>query len=169
MAEPASRTSNILARLWLRRWNLRPETMEGDPDPAVRLQEGDATVVIGDDALFWEEETEERIDLGGAWTEWTGLPFVFALWAGPGAGDPSLARALQECHRRNAARLDGLARLAAPHDSERQGRVETYLGRCIRYRLGAREEKGLHRFLEMAAEAGLLRAAGDCVSHVDAR
>ncbi|MCG8563755.1 MAG: menaquinone biosynthesis protein [Desulfobacterales bacterium] len=45
--------------------------------------EVDAVVVIGDDALTqpWETRFPHRIDLGQAWLEMTGLPFVFAVWA----------------------------------------------------------------------------------------
>src|SRR5262249_16758585 len=80
--DPASRTSNQLARLWLRHRGRTPDVLPGPPRLAERLELGDATVAIGDEALFWPATEAISIDLGGAWTEWTGLPFVFAVWAG---------------------------------------------------------------------------------------
>ncbi len=52
-------------------------------DMAAIPEDVDAVMVIGDDALIlpWQERFEHRIDLGKAWFEMTGLPFVFAVWA----------------------------------------------------------------------------------------
>src|SRR3989338_9863397 len=38
----------------------------------------DASLLIGD--KVWEQGDKPALDLGQAWTEWTGLPFVFACW-----------------------------------------------------------------------------------------
>ncbi len=169
VTDPASRTSNVLARLWLR--HRLGRDVPGVPGPArleERLSGGAATVAIGDDALFWTGEAAERVDLGGAWSEWTGLPFVFAVWAGPGAGDPALAPALHACYRTNAARLDELAQAAAPGDPARAALIGTYLRDSIRYPLGPREREGLQRYLTLGAEAGYLFPAAERSSHVDA-
>jgi len=156
--DPASRTSNLLARLWLRERLGRDVPAEaGSPNLAERLAAG-PTVAIGDDALFWSGASITRVDLAGAWREWTGLPFVFAVWAGPGANRPGLAAALAACHGANRARIPDLARIAAGDDDARRARVERYLTEQICYRLGPREEKGLHVFLNRCVEAGYLSA-----------
>ena len=157
--DPASRTSNLLARLWLREQFGRDVTVvPGSPRVAERLAAG-PTVAIGDDALFWDRPTAARVDLAGAWRGWTGLPFVFAVWAGPQADRPGLAEALAGCHAANRARIPELAALAAAGDALRQAVVERYLTEQICYRLGPREEKGLHTFLTRCAEAGFLPEA----------
>ncbi|MDP2599726.1 MAG: MqnA/MqnD/SBP family protein [Deltaproteobacteria bacterium] len=38
----------------------------------------DAALLIGD--KVWEQGDKPALDLGQAWTEWTGLPFVYACW-----------------------------------------------------------------------------------------
>jgi chorismate dehydratase len=163
--DPASRTSNQLARLWLRHVHaVVPECVPGPPDPVRRLEAGDAAVVIGNDALFWTTPVAEHVDLGRAWTDWTGLPFVFAVWAGPGAGDPGLAAGLEACYRENAARLSELAERAAAGDSARRDLIESYLRTNIRYRLGSRETEAMNRFLGMAAADAALSPEGE--SHV---
>src|SRR3989338_4836591 len=43
-----------------------------------RNDTADATLLIGD--KVWDEGAKPSLDLGEAWTEWTGLPFVFACW-----------------------------------------------------------------------------------------
>jgi predicted solute-binding protein len=111
-----------------------------------RLETGDATVIIGDRALFYDGPAAERTDLGEAWMEWTGLPFVFAVWAGPAAAEPEIGRALEACYRENARDLDALAAVGAAGDPARRERVRDYLERNIVYRLGAAEHSGLARF-----------------------
>jgi chorismate dehydratase len=168
VADPASRTSNALARLWLRhRLGREVEIAAGAPALTERLAHNDATVAIGDDALFWEGEVRERIDLGGAWTEWTGLPFVFAVWAGPGAGAPGLSRAFHGCYEANASRPMDLARAAAPDDPARAAVIEDYLRRSIRYRLGDREREGLLRYIQLGREAGYFTPRPRGTIHAD--
>lgn len=165
--DPASRTSNVLARLWLaHRHGVRPRPVEGPGRPEERLRLGDATVAIGDQALYWNGSAAETIDLGGAWTEWTGLPFVFAVWAGPGAGAPGLAQALHRTFEANAERLEVLAREAAPGDPARRDLIESYLRHSIRFRLGPAEDRGLARFLELGVEAGHFGRSAERAIHV---
>jgi chorismate dehydratase len=169
VADPASRTSNHLARLWLKhRMGLEPDVIAGPPQPGRRLEAGDATVVIGDDALFGKNAPGETVDLGGVWTEWTGLPFVFALWAGPGATAPGLSESLHNCYRANANRLDELAAHAAPEGGRRREAVESYLAHSIRYRLGERETEGLDRFLALGSAEGYFDRGWSGVAHVHA-
>ena len=166
--DPASRTSNLLARLWLEhRAGATPEVTPGPPALQDRLACGEATVAIGDEALYWRQDGIWSLDLGGAWTEWTGLPFVFAVWAGPGRVEAETASAFEQCYARNAARLDVLARDAAQGDRVRQDLIETYWRHSIRYRLGSRESQGLSSYLTLAAEAGYLRPAKGSL-HVEA-
>ena len=169
VADPASRTSNHLARLWLKhRMGLEPAVSFGPPEPESRLEVGDATVVIGDDALFWDGHLGETVDLGGAWTEWTGLPFVFAVWAGPGAGAPGVSESFHACYRANATRIGKLAAHAAPEDGHRRDRIVSYLTNSIRYRLGQRETEGLDRYLTLGAAEGYFDRGRLGVTHVHA-
>ena len=169
VTDPASRTSNHLARLWLKhRMGLEPEIIPGPPQPRSRLDVGDATVVIGDDALFWDGDPGETVDLGGAWTEWTGLPFVFAVWAGPGAHAPGLAESLHACYAANAGRIGQLAAHAAPEPGDRRDAIESYLTNSIRYRLGKRETEGLERYLTLGAAEGYFDRGRLGVTHVHA-
>jgi predicted solute-binding protein len=129
--DPASRTSRILARILYR------ERFDADPEPVD--EDGDAELVIGDAAL----ECEGRaIDLAEEWTDWTGLPFVFAAWY----GDPAAAPALAEAYERGRARMANYA----------SGERLKYLEERIRFEIGPREEEGLARFLELARAHSLL-------------
>ncbi|MER6385145.1 menaquinone biosynthesis protein [Streptomyces sp. NPDC001250] len=82
-----SRTSVRLAQLLLaERYDVRPEYYTSAPDLSLMMQEADAGVLIGDAALRANLHDGPRYgldvhDLGALWKEWTGLPFVFAVWA----------------------------------------------------------------------------------------
>ncbi len=82
-----SRTSVRLAQLLLaERHGVTPDYYTCPPDLAAMMQEADAAVLIGDAALRASLHDAPRLglevhDLGTMWKEWTGLPFVFAVWA----------------------------------------------------------------------------------------
>jgi chorismate dehydratase len=69
-------------------WHARPKFVPGDAevrDIAVDgASDADARLVIGDAALVLGSNHRERYpfvyDLGQTWKEWTGQPFVFAVW-----------------------------------------------------------------------------------------
>lgn len=69
--DPASGTSNVLAQLL---YNL-----EYGRDITPDMSSEDAEIVIGDRAF--EADTADQLDLGQAWFDETGLPFVFGVWA----------------------------------------------------------------------------------------
>ncbi|MGJ3560588.1 menaquinone biosynthetic enzyme MqnA/MqnD family protein [Streptomyces sp. INA 01156] len=82
-----SRTSVRLAQLLLaERYGVKPDYYTCPPDLSLMMQEADAAVLIGDAALRANMVEAPRYgldvyDLGALWKEWTGLPFVFAVWA----------------------------------------------------------------------------------------
>ncbi|AEW95827.1 protein of unknown function DUF178 [Streptantibioticus cattleyicolor NRRL 8057 = DSM 46488] len=82
-----SRTSVRLAQLLLaEEYGVRPDYYTCPPDLGVMMQEARAAVLIGDAALRARLHDGPRLglavhDLGEMWKRWTGLPFVFAVWA----------------------------------------------------------------------------------------
>ena len=82
-----SRTSVRLAELLLtERYGVSPDYYRCPPDLSLMMQEAPAAVLIGDAALRVNLHDASRLglevhDLGQMWKDWTGLPFVFAVWA----------------------------------------------------------------------------------------
>ncbi|MGC5412947.1 MqnA/MqnD/SBP family protein, partial [Streptomyces sp. DT225] len=67
-------------------YGVTPDYYTCPPDLGLMMQEADAAVLIGDAALRANLHDAPRLglqvhDLGAMWKEWTGLPFVFAVWA----------------------------------------------------------------------------------------
>ena len=84
-ADASSRTSVKLAEVILReRYGAEPEITRARPDLTSMLAGADAALLIGDPALRLNPEALglETLDLGTEWWDLTGLPMVFAAWAG---------------------------------------------------------------------------------------
>jgi predicted solute-binding protein len=94
------------------------------PELPSMLARCDAALVIGDNALCGRRwgAPEARIYVGGAGTEMTGLPFVWAFWAGRAGAVSTADGALQErgAGRAAAERLPAASRCARPSGDRRQ-------------------------------------------------
>src|SRR4029078_10509317 len=109
--------------------------------------------------LFLDHESAglTKIDLGAEWTRLTGLPFVWAFWAGRrGAIGAAGVEALQEARDAGVANSDAIA--DAYCGSERTALCRGYLRDNIKYRLGDRETQGLRRYYELATVHGVVEA-----------
>jgi chorismate dehydratase len=153
----SSRTSLALTRVLLReRLGRDPEYVPSAPSMPGMLSDADAALVIGDHALYFEGAID-RLDLGQEWTARTGLPFVFAFWAGPpGAVTPAGVARLQAAL---AAGLAALPAIAASYNGFGAGRGslnEAYLRGNIVYALGEPEQAGLREFYRRAHALGLI-------------
>lgn len=161
--DAGSRTSVALAMVLARRaFGVVPETVVMPPDVETMLARADAALIIGDNALLFDHEAADaaKIDLGELWTRSTGLPFVYAFWAGPrDVVTPAAAGALRHARDAGVANIDAIAREYFG-DVERQTLAVRYLRDNIRYALGPEEVAGLCTFYRYAAEAGLVTVDG---------
>ncbi len=80
--DQSSMTSNILAQIILAENGVFPICDTVPPDQSNMLDSHDACVIIGDNGFKADGTGLVDIDLGEAWTDMTGLPFVWALWLG---------------------------------------------------------------------------------------
>jgi chorismate dehydratase len=159
--DTSSRTSVALVRiLCARLFKIDPSIESLGPDLTVMLSRCDAALIIGDNALF-VPSTEQRaastvIDLGEAWLQLTGLPFVYAFWAGkPGALTRWQVIELQRTRDSGVANADEVAREYLRDAPARQAAGAAYLRDNIKYYLGDSEQAGLELFYRYAAEIGV--------------
>jgi chorismate dehydratase len=159
----SSRTSVALVRvLCARLFGINPRIEPAGPDLPAMLARCDAALIIGDNALFEPPNVEHRlpievIDLGQAWTQMTGLPFVYAFWAGrPDALEPGDVEALQKARDAGVAHSDDVACAYLRDMPERQAVGVRYLRENIKYHLGTEERAGLELFYRYAAEIGVV-------------
>ena len=162
----SSRTSVLLLDLLCRhRWGVRPNFAAARAEaPDLESLSGlphEAVLVIGDAALLLAAQARYpvRVDLGQAWKEWTGLPFVFAVWAARrdarGAGVATVHRALLESRGWGLAHLDELAREAHRTTGVAEAACREYLG-DLDYALSYRHLAGLTDFFRRLAQEGLV-------------
>lgn len=166
LVSTASRTSVQLLDLLARdRWGVA-FTTENAPAERADLERlaatrHDAVLVIGDAALLLSAARAYPfvIDLGEAWKAWTGLPFVFAVWAARRAVD---RRAVRDVHRALLAsrkwglqHLGELAEEAAAATGVERPRCQEYL-QGLDYGLSYRHLAGLTDFLRRLAARGVV-------------
>jgi len=160
--DSSSRTSVQLARVLLaRRYQAKPELVSHPPDLEAMLRIADAALVIGDPALHIEPARLpfEVHDLGGEWVEETGLPMVFAVWAGrKEVVTPEAVEAFQQSCRYGCERIEEIVNTEAPRRGLSPELVREYLGRHIVHELGPKDYEGLELFLSWA-RAGLGQSA----------
>lgn len=160
-ADTSSRTSNGLLRvLCVERFGIEPAFEPMPPDLPAMLRRCDGALLIGDPALFFDHEAAGvlNVDLGEEWTGLTGLPFVWAFWAGrPEVLTGRHLEALTVARDRGVAASDEVATAYCGPGRAERGRA--YLRENIKYLLGEREQAGLRKFYELAEKHGVVDRA----------
>ena len=158
--DTSSRTSVALTRVMAAKYfGIAPVFVDHGPDLRAMIERADAALLIGDPALFADYEPLglHKIDLGVAWRDFTGLPFVYACWSGvPGAVDADGVAALQAARAAGERHAEAVAARFFPNDPDRAAIGGRYLRENIRFRLGDQERAGLERFFTLAAEVGVV-------------
>jgi chorismate dehydratase len=166
--DTSSRTSVALLKVLLReRLGRDPQYIPMAPHLVDMLSVADAALLIGDPALALDGDVP-RLDLGEEWRRLTGLPFVFAFWAGPpGVVTPEGVRRLQGAL---AAGREALDEIAADHADGVPSRVAastSYLRRNVVYDLGEEELQGLREFYARAHALDLAPVVPELRFHAD--
>jgi len=167
--DTSSRASVGLVRVLLHaRLGHDPEYVRMPPGLDAMLGQADAALLIGDPALDAETDAP-RLDLGEEWTRLTGLPFVYAFWAGPAGavGAAGVAR-LQQALASGLASLGEIALRQAHGEPARAAKYEAYLRDNIVYRLDETEQAGLMEFFRRAHALGLVPSVPELRFHEQA-
>jgi chorismate dehydratase len=169
--DEGSRTSAALVRILLKeQFDIEPAVAPLPIGAAIESTAADAVLLIGDRGVQPANGRYAFVwDLGEQWTEWTGLPFVFAMWIARADADFSAGELRELEAGLAAARDDGLARLAeiARGEASALGIGESacwhYLRDNLHFQLGERERQGMQKFFDLAATHGLIPAEGERV------
>lgn len=156
--DTSSRTSAALVRvLFAKFYGIEVAARSSAPDPAAMLDVADAALLIGDPALLYEGDAQV-FDLAVEWKRFTGLPFVFALWAfrPRNGGSETFRRDFQASRDQGLAHLDEIAAEWAPRLGITAAAVRIYLTENIDYTLDEENLAGLKLFFELAHEVGVI-------------
>jgi chorismate dehydratase len=160
----ASASGAALVKVLLRElFQVNPDYCQG-PLAGRPLDEVEALLAIGDEALRLKNEKVMpfELDLGEAWQELTGLPFVFGVWAVRRAfaeAEPETTKSLHRLLLRSMTcglgSLAELSRIAAAPFGMTEAQVLAYF-RQLDYALGPEHEKGLRTFFQYLVAQGEL-------------
>ncbi len=161
--DSSSMTSNTLAQIILaEQFNVKPITKIHSPNPNKMLEENDACVLIGDIGMSTEIPNTEVLDLGEAWTNLTGLPFVWALWTGHPNLSPILVDHLNQSY--NQSKINNqfnpsLIQQGCKQTGWSKQVVKDYLSNSIRFELDQAALDGFAKFKQLLATHKLIENA----------
>jgi chorismate dehydratase len=131
--------------------------LSGSELPEACLAIGDEALWLGRSGLF-----PHVLDLGAVWFEWTGLPFVFAVWVirketvtEKNGQLPGAIGALLSSKRWGRANIGRICEQAARTGLLEIAELEEYY-RCLRFDLNEWERRGLELFYLRLFQAGEL-------------
>ncbi|QDT32877.1 menaquinone biosynthetic enzyme MqnA/MqnD family protein [Thalassoglobus polymorphus] len=156
--DEGSRTSAALTRIMLEeRFGVSPELQKLPLKKTTRDTNADAVLLIGDRAISPPKESFHTVwDLGEEWVNWTGLPFVFAMWVT--RQNAELGEIPSKLAQSRNAGLNAIERIAQDGADALNLDYETslnYLTKNLYFKLGDAERAGLKMFQELAANLGL--------------
>jgi chorismate dehydratase len=161
--DEGSRTSAALLRIMLaERYGVHPVVQSLPLGCAPEETQTDGVLLIGDRAMLPPREPFHTVwDLGTEWLDWTGLPFVFAMWvARTGSVLPGVAAALSAARDRGVRELAGIAAREAPGLGLSCSEATDYLTNNLHFRMGSAERSGLRLFQQLAGRLGLAPDGG---------
>ncbi len=147
-----SRTSVLLARVlarfyWKRDFHWK-NTCAGFEKEAIFGET--AGVVIGDRVFTIENRLPYIYDLADEWKKFTGLPFVFAVWASPYPLSPVFTEQFNQALSLGVDSLPEVEKMEAPNYPGVD--IFDYFTRNIQLRLDDRKKEGMKLFLELASK-----------------
>ena len=140
-----SRTSVALTRiLCAQYWQIKPEFIPATEGFEQKIGGDTAALIIGDRAIGRDRQFPYTYDLGEAWLNWTGLPFVFAAWISTKPLHPDLLARFNAALQTGIEHIPDLTKIlpAIPGID-----VEDYFRHNISYVLDQPKWQALHRFL----------------------
>lgn len=158
--DPSSMTTNALAQVILAdRYGVDPETISHAPDLPGMLAGADAGVLIGDAGMRQDATGLRVLDLGEAWADMTGLPFVWAVWLGGVGLTDELAGLLAHSAMWGRQHLEDVVPAAAEESGFTIEEARVYLSEIMDFDLGPEHKAGLEEFGRRLVEKGLLSLA----------
>jgi len=147
-----SKTSVQLARILLKDyWNMNPVFENAGIDFREKITGNTAAVVIGDRAFEQAKISKYHYDLGLAWKNMTGLPFVFAAWI---SNKPMDEIFIEKFNNANSFGLQHIDEVVTENRYPLFD-LKQYYTQFIQYKLDGYKRRGMNEFLEkMKQKAG---------------
>lgn len=166
LATAQSHTSAVLLRLLLTKYiQINPTYKTGSPTEVLNSGKRPAAfLAIGDEALNlrYHDDYPYKLDLGEAWRQWTGLPFIFGVWIiqKDSAAERPLemqkaVRKMIEAKEWGQKNIGQMSLLTAENSMLNAEETDSYYEGLV-YDLGEEEIKGLKTFGSHLVDIGEL-------------
>lgn len=141
-----SRTSVALIQLLIQEhWKINPVLINTTEDFRKQITGTTAGLIIGDRAFEQRKISPYIFDLGLAWKQFTGMPFVFATWASNKKLDDGFVQSFNEATQSGIRNLDEVV-AGNPYDLFD---LKAYYTEYISYSLDDNKIKGMELFLKI--------------------
>lgn len=141
-----SQTSVALLKILLREhWKITPVLQSSEIGYEASIKDNVAGLVIGDRALMQRNKSNYIYDLGLAWKEMTGMPFVFAVWVSNKKITDDFIKNFNQATGEGLNNLDTiLSGIVFPHYD-----MQYYYTKNINFLLDSKKQESLKMFLAM--------------------
>ena len=152
--DSSSNTSNVLLQILLNKvYGRQCAYSHHTPDLESMTIDADAALLIGDNGYEEIDTFPYVYDLGQEWFDWTGLPFVYAVWTSRIAIDTELANLLHDSHAWGLKHLEFLARNRAHKHRTSVPRAIHYFTKVMEYSLSQSHLDGLALYSQLVRES----------------
>ena len=120
----------------------------------VSIKGNTAGIIIGDRVFEIENKFKYIYDLSGEWYDYTGLPFVFAVWAANKKISKSFEKAFNKALEYGIDDVDEIMRM----EKDRYSNVDIadYFAQNISFELDNEKKAGMKLFLELSSKLELV-------------
>lgn len=156
--DTSSLTSAALLKIILaEQQNSHPAYLHHAPDLHTMLKAADAALLIGDKGWLADDTGLNTLDLGHAWRQLTGLPFVYAVWLARRENiTPQLTETLNQAKAWGQTQFPQIAEEEAVRLGCTPAQCLHYLSEVMDYDLGEEHMRALETFGAKARALGLL-------------
>lgn len=141
-----SRTSVELTKILLKNyWKIQPNLIHAKPGYETNINGKTGALIIGDRAMGLDKVYPFCYDLGQAWRDYCGLPFVFALWISNKPLDEAFIKAFNSALQSGITGIPQLSFLIPSPNPDFD--LHNYFANHISYHFDSQKKTALTRFL----------------------
>lgn len=144
-----SRTSVELVKMLAQKhWGISPRFINAsDGFEKNTLASNQGMVVIGDRTFLLDGKFKHQYDLAEVWYNYSGLPFVFAMWVSCDKISDEFVKTFDKALKRGVERVGAIAEQYA-NITPSEVDLGFYLSECISYKMDENKMKAFHMFLD---------------------
>jgi chorismate dehydratase len=141
-----SRTSVALLKILLQDyWKVAPELINTSSDYRSLIKGNTAGLVIGDRSFEQRKHSKYVYDLGEAWKQYSGLPFVFAAWISTKRLDEHFIREFNAANKFGVDNITDVIRATSYPLFD----MDEYFTKYVSYHMDSEKQEGLKRFIQL--------------------